>query len=81
VPRKFQSVVSSKSLDEFNLIGAICGSGAQAIPEMKVPKSATIQYVGFSRNQGIREFVILGFFRKGQGISGARKLCALYLSH
>jgi len=63
------------------LIGAICRSGAQAIPEMKVPKSATIQYVGFSRNQGIREFVILGFFRKGQGISGARKLCALYLSH
>lgn len=74
MPRKFQSVVSSKSLDEFRLIGAICRSGAQVIPEMKVPKNATIQYVGFPRNRRIMEFAILSFFRKALEISGAKTI-------
>jgi alkanesulfonate monooxygenase SsuD/methylene tetrahydromethanopterin reductase-like flavin-dependent oxidoreductase (luciferase family) len=48
--------------------------GVQIIPEMKGPKSATIQYVGFSRNHRIMGFVILGFFRKALEISGAKKV-------
>jgi len=48
--------------------------GVQIIPEMKGPNSATIQYVGFSRNQGIMGFVILGFFRKALEISGSKKV-------
>lgn len=47
--------------------------GVQIIPEMKGPKSATIQYVGFSRNHRIMGFAILGFFRKALEISGAKK--------
>jgi hypothetical protein len=48
--------------------------GVQIIPEMKGPKSATIQYVGFSRNHRVMGFVILGFFRKALEISGAKKV-------
>ena len=48
--------------------------GVQIIPEMKGPNSATIQYVGFSRNHRIMGFVILGFFRKALEISGAKKV-------
>lgn len=48
--------------------------GVQIIPEMKGPKSATIQYVGFSRNHRIMGFVILGFFRKALEISGAKEV-------
>ena len=47
--------------------------GVQIMPEMKGPNSATIQYVGFSRNHRIMGFVILGFFRKALEISGAKK--------
>lgn len=48
--------------------------GVQIIPEMKGPSSATIQYVGFSRNHRIMGFAILGFFRKALEISGAKKV-------
>jgi hypothetical protein len=48
--------------------------GVQIIPEMKGPNSATIQYVGFSRNHRIMGFAILGFFRKALEISGAKKI-------
>lgn len=48
--------------------------GVQIIPEMKGPKSATIQYVGFSRNHRIMGFAIIGFFRKALEISGAKKI-------
>src|SRR5215470_2696835 len=50
--------------------------GVQIIPEMRGPNSATIQYVGFSRNHRILGFVILGFFRKALEISGAKKIAA-----
>jgi len=48
--------------------------GVQIIPEMQGPKSATIQYVGFSRNHRIMGFAIIGFFRKALEISGAKKV-------
>ena len=48
--------------------------GVQIIPEMKGPKSATIQYVGFSRNHRIMGFAIIGFFQKALEISGAKKV-------
>ncbi|HKW64781.1 MAG TPA: hypothetical protein VJN89_19665 [Candidatus Acidoferrum sp.] len=48
--------------------------GVQIIPEMNGPKSATIQYVGFSPKHRIMAFVILGFFRKALEISGAKKV-------
>jgi len=47
--------------------------GVQIIPEMKGPKSATIQYVGFSRNHRVMGFAVIGFFRKALEISGAKK--------
>lgn len=48
--------------------------GVQIIPEMKGPKSATIQYVGFSRNHRIMGFAIIGFFKRALEISGAKKV-------
>jgi hypothetical protein len=48
--------------------------GVQIIPEMKGSKSATIQYVGFSRNHRIMGFAIIGFYRKALEISGAKKV-------
>jgi alkanesulfonate monooxygenase SsuD/methylene tetrahydromethanopterin reductase-like flavin-dependent oxidoreductase (luciferase family) len=50
--------------------------GVQIIPEMKGSNGATIQYVGFSRQHKILGFVIIGFFRKALGISGAKRVNA-----
>lgn len=52
--------------------------GVQIIPEMKGPNRATIQYVGFSREHRILEFVIIGFFKKALEISGAKKVDACF---
>ena len=50
--------------------------GVQIIPEMHGRSSATLQYVGFSKNHRILEFVIIGFFKKALEISGAKKVDA-----
>lgn len=48
--------------------------GVQIIPEIKGPNSATIQYIGFSRNHRIMGFAIIGFYKKALEISGAKKV-------
>jgi|SRR5215472_2414329 len=52
--------------------------GVQIIPEMHGSNSATLQYVGFSKNHRILEFVIIGFFKKALEISGAKKVDARF---
>lgn len=52
--------------------------GVQIIAEMKGPNSATLQYVGFSREHRILEFVIIGFFKKALEICGAKRVEARF---
>ena len=52
--------------------------GVQIIPEMNGQNSATLQYVGFSKNHRIFQFVIIGFFKKALEISGANQVDARF---